>query len=146
MAVDESLDSRGDMSATSPDVVTLTLPAGAEFVNVARIVVGGFAARNDLSYESLDDLQLAVESILCEPAYSATPDLTLEVTIAEQQVEVAIGPVDDEALRSDLNVTDGSLGLGLVLDAVVDGVGIEERDGTRWLRLAKRVPAPEKRT
>ena len=146
MAVDESLDSRGDMSATSPDVVTLTLPAGAEFVNVARIVVGGFAARNDLSYESLDDLQLAVESILCEPAYSATPDLTLAVTIAEQQVEVAIGPVDDEALRSDLNVTDGSLGLGLVLDAVVDGVGIEERDCTRWLRLAKRVPAPEKRT
>ena len=75
-----------------------------------------------------------------------TPELTLEVTIAEQQVEVAIGPVDDEALRSDLNVTEGSLGLGLVLDAVVDGVGIEERDGTRWLRLAKRVPAPEKRT
>jgi hypothetical protein len=145
MAVDKSLVSQGSTSATSADVVSLTCPPGEEFVNVARIVVGGLAARNDLSYESLDDLQLAVESILSNAEYCDGTELTLEVTIAEPQVDVLIGPVNDEALRAALSGTNSNIGLGVVLSAVVDGIGLEERGGSRWLRLAKRVPPLAKR-
>ena len=145
MAVDKSLVSQGSNAATSADVVSLTLPPGDAFVNVARIVVGGLAARNNLSYESLDDLQLAVESILSNAAYCDGPELTLEMTIAEPQVDVVIGPVKDEALRAALSGTSSSIGLGVVLSAVVDGIGLEERGGSRWLRLAKRVPPLVKR-
>lgn len=143
MVVDQSLGNQGDSEATPTDVVRLTLPQG-EFVNVARIVVGGLAARNDLSYESLDDLQLAVETILEEPGYGSGNEITLEVMIGSGQVDVLIGPVNDEALRAILQETD-AIGLRVVLGAVVDSFAFEERTGEPWIRLEKRVPPPAKR-
>ena len=144
MAVDETLDARGDaLGATSPEEVSLTLPNDPRFVHVARLVVGGLAARKDLSYESLDDLQLAVESILGERSYLVGAETTLELVIAPRQVDVVIGPVDAAALAADLSERDG-FGLRLVLNAVVDAFGFEDRDDRSWLRLEKRVAVPGK--
>ena len=142
MAVDDSLVPGGEHGPIiSTEVVALSLPSDGQFVNVARLVVGGLAVRNDLSYESLDDLQLAVESILREHGLFATPETTLEVRLATREIDVLLGPVDVSALDNALGHADG-IGLRVVLDAVVDTVALEERGHETWLRLEKHVPVP----
>jgi anti-sigma regulatory factor (Ser/Thr protein kinase) len=112
--------------------ITLTLPHDERFLGVARIVVGGLAARLDLPYESLDDLQLAVESVLSEERYAAGDDVT---------IEVSIWPLRVDAIERDLEPAGERLGLDVLLRAVVDSIGFENRDGAvRSLMLEKRIP------
>ena len=46
------------------DEITLTLPRAPEFQRVAHLVLGGLAARLNLTVESLEDLQLALDAVL----------------------------------------------------------------------------------
>jgi anti-sigma regulatory factor (Ser/Thr protein kinase) len=127
----------------SDDVITLTVPRDARFTNVARLVVGGLAARLDIAYESLDDLQLGVETLLSADHYATADEITIELTARDRSVEALIGPVDVDRLRADIAAEaedDGGLGLGRLLAAVVDEVGFE-RGAEGWVRLSKRLPA-----
>jgi hypothetical protein len=117
--------------------VTLTLPDGVRYSTVGRILVGGLAARHNLSYESLDDLQLAVEAVLARGAPSGS-EITLELLVDQDSVIAEIGPVDRHTLNEDL-VPQDELDLSVVLAAVVDGVSLIERDGTPWMRFEKHV-------
>jgi hypothetical protein len=45
------------------DEIRLVLPAEEDFRPVAHLVVGGLGARHDLTFEDLDDLQVAVEAL-----------------------------------------------------------------------------------
>lgn len=122
-----------------PEVVTLTLPCEERFIAVARIVVGGLAARLDLSYESLDDLQLAVEAVLSECASRPGDEVTVELTVLERHVQVRIGPVDPGTAVAALGVLEADdVGLGVLLGAVMDEVALEDGADGRWLRLDKR--------
>jgi hypothetical protein len=127
-----------------PEVISLTLPHEDRFLNVARIVVGGLAARLQLSYETLDDLQLAVESILGDERYRSTELVTIEVSISMPEVSILVGPLDAERVAQDLERTseESELTLQVVLAAVVDSIAIERRDGADWIRLEKSVPTP----
>lgn len=132
-----------EQGVNEAESITLTLPHDERFVNVARIVVGGLAARLDLPYETLDDLQLGVESVLTETRYAASGQVTVEIEIGDRVVRVFIAPLDTGAIESDLEAGTESLGLGVLLGAVVDSVRFEERDGgQRCLVLEKRVPRP----
>jgi hypothetical protein len=120
-----------------PDVasgLSLTIPGERRFLGVARLLVGGLAARLDLPYEQMDDLQLAAESVLA----SEPPGNELEV--GEGAIELRIGPFD----RRSLNEDHGANGLGLdrLLSALVDRVDVVQHDGSDWLVLEKRVPLP----
>jgi hypothetical protein len=46
------------------DEITLVVPAQEDFHRIALLVMGGLGARLDLTYEDLDDLQTALESLL----------------------------------------------------------------------------------
>ena len=46
--------------ALSADAITLSIPHAKPYHGVARLVVGGLAARLELTYEHLEDLQLAL--------------------------------------------------------------------------------------
>ena len=46
------------------DQITLTIPRGPDFQRVAHLVLGGLAARMNLTIENLEDLQLALEALL----------------------------------------------------------------------------------
>ena len=46
------------------DTITLTIPAERRFLGVVNLVLGGLGSRLDLSFERVDDLQLAVDSVL----------------------------------------------------------------------------------
>jgi anti-sigma regulatory factor (Ser/Thr protein kinase) len=120
------------------DLITLRLPGDGRFVGVARMVVGGLGSRLDLSYERLDDLQLAVETVAAD--YAAADELTLEILVREGAIEVLVAPLDIDRIAAELDGPGAELGLGVLLRSVVDAVGFEERDGVRWLRLTKQAP------
>ncbi len=122
------------------DAIRLRIPHARPYHGVARLVVGGLAARLDFSYEHLEDLQLALASILENEGYRVADDVTVEVTLADDGVLLAMGPLAGARLRADLgsDSSDG-IGLGRLLDTVAEHVEVEERDGKDWLRLEKRV-------
>ena len=127
------------------DIVTLTMPCDQAYVAIARIVVGGLAARLDLPYQSLDDLQLAVEAVLSECASYGDGEVAVEITVLEGQIDVRIGPVDVEAITLALQRDEGdAINLGVLLSAVVDSVDLEERADGAWLCLDKHAPAVHK--
>ena len=104
------------------DRIVLTVPAGARFRSVATLVLGGIGGRADLPYERMDDLQLAVLSILDSTDGDA---VTLEVESDDDGLTVAVGPVRDGSSSDD--------GLRLVLSRLVDGVAHEHRDAPEWI-------------
>lgn len=126
------------MTERSADIISLTLPADPRFATVARIVVGGLAARLNLSYESLDDLQLAVETLLAEEDLLAGDSVTLDLDVGEGSLAIAIGPIDVPAARASLDGGE-DLSLRVVLDAVVDEAVVD--DETATVRLRKDAPA-----
>jgi hypothetical protein len=122
------------VSDTRPDRISITLPKGAQYASVARIVVGGLAARLNVSYESLDDLQLAVETVLAEEQLIAGDQATLDLDVGDGSVVIELGPIDVRATRVALGA--GDLSLQTVLGVVVDETVVDEGRSTLRLRKA----------
>ncbi|MDP9231287.1 MAG: hypothetical protein M3O73_00820 [Actinomycetota bacterium] len=121
------------------DEITLTIPRDASFHEVAHLVLGGVAARLNLSFESLDDLETALEAAL-ERAQE-TGEVTVKLRIDEGAIVACVGPFASESLRADLErEPDESMSLRRVLDAVVDGYRL---DPEGWLELTKSVERQE---
>ena len=122
------------------DAIRLRIPHARPYHGVARLVVGGLAARLDFSYEHLEDLQLALASILENEEYRADDEVTVELTLEDDGVLLAMGPLAGARLRADLeSEASEGIGLGRLLDTVAEHVEVEQRDGADWLRLEKRV-------
>jgi anti-sigma regulatory factor (Ser/Thr protein kinase) len=120
--------------------IRLIIPHQPRFHGVALLVVGGLAARLDLSYEQLEDLQLALESVLENADYAREQELTVELDVNDDSLSMLIGPLDGEALRPDLEYDgDDRLSLGRLLGTLVQKVTLEERNGDAWLRLDRQV-------
>ncbi len=120
------------------DEITLTLPPQKPFYGVAHLVLGGLAVRLDLTFETLEDLQLALEGLL-ERA-KPNRDVTVTVRVREGAIDASVGPVDGEALKGELERDPGEeLGLRRILDTVVDAVELGENDGEHWVTLRKTV-------
>jgi hypothetical protein len=127
--------------APSADAITLSIPHAKPYHGVARLVVGGLAARLDLSYEHLEDLQLALESVLERDGYVAGQEVSVRLVVGEGSVIMTIGPLDPSELRADLERdSDDGISLSRLLSTLVEEVTLEDVDGGHWLRLEKRVP------
>lgn len=116
------------------DMITLTIPREEPFHEIAHLVLGGVAARLDLTFESIDDLETALEAVL-ERA-SDDGEVTVELRLNEQSIVTRVGPFTPDALQAELDRDDGSVGLRRILDTVVDA---HEVDGEGWLTLTKNV-------
>lgn len=125
----------------STDSITLSIPQDKPFHGVARLVVGGLAARLDLTYEHLEDLQLALASVLETGDYLAEQSVTVRLVVGADSVAMVIGPVDAR-LREDLESDKKPDGIPLrrLLATLVDEIEFEGENGTEWLRLEKRAP------
>lgn len=122
----------------STDQITLTLPRERDFFRVAHLVLGGLAVRLDLTFENLEDLQLAFAELLRENG----GDVTVEVQVEDDCFRAAIGPFDGKALQAELDSEqEGSLGLRRVLTTVCDRFDVVDRDGERWIEIEKHVGA-----
>ena len=121
----------------SAQKVTLTIPGGRRFVGIARLFVGGLAARLDLGYETMDDLQLALESVLGKAELGEI--VTLEAQLEGEGVAILVGPFASDPLAS--AGPGGELELERLLGALVAGAESTMRDDGCWLRLDVRIPA-----
>ena len=71
------------------DQVRLTLPAEEDFRQVAHLVVGGLGVRLDLTFEDLDDLQVALEALLgCRDDEG---DIVVTVDAGDGMVRASVG-------------------------------------------------------
>jgi anti-sigma regulatory factor (Ser/Thr protein kinase) len=122
--------------------VKLTVPHTRPYHHVVRLVVGGLAARLNISYEHLDDLQLALDGLIGNVGYAAAEYVTIEISLDERTLELVVGPLDSRKLEPDLagkHEAKGEVGLHRLLSTVVGSVEVEQRDGAQWVRLRKEV-------
>jgi hypothetical protein len=120
----------------SADEICLTLPGDDAFHSVAHLVLGGLALRLDLTFEYLEDLELALDAVLERSAPGE--DVIVRVVVADAELRTTVGPLT--SIRAELENGGGDgLSLGRILSAVCDGVAIEDRDGAHWIELTKRV-------
>jgi anti-sigma regulatory factor (Ser/Thr protein kinase) len=124
------------------DAIRLTVPHARAYHGVVRLVLGGLAARHDLPYEELEDLQIALDTLLID-AYAAGGEVTVEARLGEGVFEVSVGPLDarhlDSDLARDVDERDG-IGLHRLLSTVAGGFEVERRDGGEWIRMRKELP------
>lgn len=120
--------------------IELTLPREREFSAVADLVLAGIASRLDVTLEAIDDLQLALESLLeRDEADDAT--LTVRFDVEDGEIRASIGPFERSEIEPELAAVGVGAGIGLrrVLDSTVDEVELTERDGGCWVDLRKAV-------
>ena len=121
-------DASSPSTATGADRIVLTIPGSPGLRGVASLVLGGIGSRIDLPYERVDELQLAVLSVLgaCD-----LESATIEVEIADTSVLVSVGPLPDG--------TASAPGLQTILARLVDGVEQSHRgtgaESSEWITL-----------
>lgn len=119
------------------DRIVLTLPRDERLHGVATLVLGGIGSRFELAYEKVDDLQLAVLSVM---AASDRDRITIEVDVDDERVDVSVGPLPEQSASD--------RALRTVVDRLVDSVESSERENDagepeEWitLRLVRDTPA-----
>jgi len=93
------------------------------------MVLGGIASRRELSFDALDDLQLAVDSLIAEDG--GREPLTMTVAIQTEGLTVTLYPLQGPDLRETLRL--GAVPAGahcmdvcVLLRSLVDGYGVRD--------------------
>jgi hypothetical protein len=106
------------------DEITLTIPRDADFHRVAHLVLGGLAVRMDLTIENLEDLQIALDSILGRSQLEAG-EITVRMALRDGALETRVGPLPANVLDEIEREQDDELSLRRVLDSTVDDVHVD---------------------
>ena len=106
------------------DTISLTIPLDEGLRPVSTLVLGGIGSRLDLPYERMDDLQLAVLSLL--DAVEGD-EATVRVEAGDGELSVTVGP-----LRAG---SGGDDGLRRVVSRLVDTLDTEARDDADWMTV-----------
>jgi hypothetical protein len=129
-------DGSSTSTATDTDRIVLEIPGDSRLRGVASLVLGGIGSRIELPYEKVDELQLAVLTVLGACDVEAA---TIEVEIGETGVLVNVGPLPVG--------TASAPGLRAVLERLVDGVEASTRrtrsERPEWVTLRLARPASE---
>ncbi|MEO8290118.1 MAG: hypothetical protein ABI649_03880 [Gaiellaceae bacterium] len=120
--------------------IELRIPNEKPYHGVARLVVGGLAARLALSFETLEDLQLALASVLEADGYAAGDEICVALDVTDDRIQMSIGPLRGDTVRADLDAAgEETIGLGRLLGTLVENVEVEKREDGDWLRFTKAV-------
>jgi hypothetical protein len=119
------------------DEITLTLPRAPDFQRVAHLVLGGLAVRLNFTVETLEDLQLAFDSLLEREDGDHAGDVMVRMTLGDDTLEAVVGPLSQRVLDEIDEDAGDELRLRRVLESTVDDVHV---DGDS-VRLTKRVVA-----
>jgi anti-sigma regulatory factor (Ser/Thr protein kinase) len=117
------------------DEISLTLPADDAFRRVAHLVLGGLAVRLELTYESLEDIELAIDALLGRSGGDG--EMTVRVRVEGDELRTVVGPFGSDVLRELDQEAGNALDLRRILEAVSDRV--EVTDG--HVQLTKRIRA-----
>ena len=118
------------------DTVEITIPREPDFSIVAELVIGGIAARHDVTLEALDDLQLALGSLL-EHDEADHGEISVLFRVGDDAIDVSVGPVGERTVAELEGDAGDELGLRRLLDTTVDDATLSERDGGTWVDLRK---------
>jgi hypothetical protein len=119
------------------DEIKLTIPREEPFHGVAHIVLGGVAARLNLTFEHIDDLETALDAVL-ERA-SRNGEITVKLKIDEGAISARVGPLPVDAVRAELEGEPREgVTLRRILDTVVDGYALDDEG---WIELRKDMEA-----
>jgi hypothetical protein len=113
------------------DSIVVEFPATHGYRSVGRLVLGGLLSRFELPVDRVEDLLLALESLLVQELAGDT--VTLEATAAADGLQLRLGPfaqsqLDDPAIAR-------------VLTRLVDEVSEEAVDGSAGTRVELHVSA-----
>ena len=78
-------------SGVREPLVSVTLPV-ERYMSVARLVTAGVSSRLDLSFETVDDLQLAVE-LLVASSFAQGQPATVSFTNDGAHLEISVSPL-----------------------------------------------------
>jgi hypothetical protein len=108
------------------DMIHLQVSATPAAFSVVRMVLGGVAARVDLSLDEIDDLYVAVEELLTAATDSGEAPLhELAIEVVEGGVSINAGPFRSAGLRARLSGrNDGGFDLETVMRGVVESVEV----------------------
>jgi hypothetical protein len=120
---------------TVSDEIRLVIPAEEEFRPIAHLVTGGLAMRLDVTYDDLEDLQLAIEALLA--LRDDADELVVSLSADDGVLHAALGPFAPELLQA--GESEGELDLRRVLETVSDTHEFEERDDGAWVELTKTI-------
>ena len=124
------------------DTIRLEVTATPAALPVVRMVLGGVAARVDLSLDEIGDLYVAIEELLCAAEDSGEdPRHELTIEVADDGVTVNAGPFRSPALRARLTGREraGEFDLQTVMRGVVQSVQVcPEPDDCFSVVFAKR--------
>ena len=137
-------------TSVEPTAVTLSFPAAAEHIRLARLVASGLVAPLDYGIDDVEDLRIAVDELCALVVAHAEPTGTLviafEVVDGEVQVQVraparaaapGVGVLIDVQIDVQVDVEVDELSR-LILLAAADDHGIDCRDGEIVGHLRKR--------
>ena len=119
------------------DEITLTLPRDRNYYEIAHLVLGGLAIRLDLTVDHLDDLQMALQTVLQQQEPDG--ELTIALRVDDAALHTIVGPFPGSRLRAALEREDEGEALSMrrLLGAVCDHVEVEDRAGGEWIALTK---------
>jgi len=115
--------------------VRIVIPAEEDFRRLVHLVAGGLGSRLDVTYDDLEDIQVAVDAVLA--LRDDDGDLTVVFSAEPGIVRTEIGPFEAEALQA-AEASDGGLDLQRVLETVCDTHEFESREDGAWVELTKR--------
>src|SRR5215210_1486796 len=117
-------------------MVEITIPRERDFSIVAELVVGGIAARHDVTLDVLDDLQLALASLL-EHTEDDEGQITVLLHVRGDGIGASVGPVGDRTVAELERNGDATLGLRRLLETTVEDFSLSSRNGGTWVHLRK---------
>jgi hypothetical protein len=104
------------------DEIRLTLPAQEDFHHIANLVVGGLGARREITFDDLEDLQVAFDTLLS--VREDDEEIVVTLCVDDGRVRASVGPFDGDALDRLDEATTG-LAPRRVLETVCDTVEID---------------------
>jgi hypothetical protein len=118
------------------DEFTIHIPRERPFSVVADLVVGGIAARHDVTLDVLDDLQLALDSVL-EHDDADEGDVSIVLRVDRDTIEAAVGPLAQTTAAALEEEAGAGIGLRRLLETTMDSVTLSDRGGDAWVELRK---------
>jgi len=117
------------------DEITLTIPREPGFEGVAHLVLSGLAVRLNLTIENLEDLQIALETLIDTTA-DGSDDITVTVRIDDGELRAVVGPLPARLLDAIETDHDGEIGPKRVLETTVDDVLVDGDHVTLMKKVA----------
>jgi hypothetical protein len=106
------------------DIVVLEIPAEPSLLSVVRMVVGGMAARVDLSVDEIDDVYMALEEVFwAAQEKGSARRCSMRISAVEGSLTMELGPFDSPSVARRLEEPACALLARVVAFEVREGPG-----------------------